>query len=203
MPVVLLLLLQNASSPSLEQQVRQLGDDSYERRERASRALLQAGEKSLPLLEKAKQSNDPEIAARAYHLCGQIREKLRQEDRRFVRGVGIVVGLNGTGDSADLAGSHDLPGFLRPQLEDGNLAIVEVTALVPPESRPGTPFDVRVRAIFDARSIHGGTLFLVPLIRPSNPGRHAAAVAQGRLVAGDDLRTTVLRNGAIFHGFRD
>ncbi|MCU0794798.1 MAG: hypothetical protein MUF31_02575 [Akkermansiaceae bacterium] len=53
--------------------IRDLGDDRYPVRVRASHELWSRGESALPLLEKAIQSPDPEVAARARDVHRKIR----------------------------------------------------------------------------------------------------------------------------------
>ncbi|MHC4225316.1 MAG: HEAT repeat domain-containing protein [Planctomycetota bacterium] len=57
------VLAQDASSP--EELVRQLGDDDYAVREEATKKLVEMGEKAVPALEKALQSEDLEVRLRA------------------------------------------------------------------------------------------------------------------------------------------
>ncbi len=101
-------------------------------------------------------------------------------------GYGLVVGLNGTGDS--LANAPFTKQSLQAMLErlgvntrnanlrTANVAAVMVTANLPPFATQGTRIDVTVSALGDAKSLQGGTLLVTPL--------HAAngevyAVAQG------------------------
>ena len=83
-------------------------------------------------------------------------------------GYGLVVGLNGTGDSLRntpyteemLSGVLERLGVnvtgesFRPK----NVAAVMVTATLPPFARAGSQIDVNVAAIGDAKSLLGGTL---------------------------------------------
>ena len=91
-------------------------------------------------------------------------------------GYGLVVGLNGTGDS--LRNSPFTRQSLEAMLErlgvnvrDANLntknvAAVMVTAKLPPFAAAGTPIDVSVSAMGDAKSLQGGSL----LVTTSNGG---------------------------------
>ncbi len=105
-------------------------------------------------------------------------------------GYGMVVGLNGTGDrrqtvftTQTLAGALErmgvqiAPGGLRVN----NVAAVFVTATLGPFSRPGTPLDVTVSSIGDAKSLEGGLLLLTPL-RAADGQVYAAA--QGPVTVG-------------------
>ena len=119
-------------------------------------------------------------------------------------GYGIVVGLNGTGDSVRNAPftedslSHMLERLgVNVQGEDikpNNVASVMVTASLPPFARTGSNIDVSVASIGDAGSIEGGTLILTPLRGADN---QVYAVAQGSVmvsglnVEADGARDTV------------
>lgn len=106
-------------------------------------------------------------------------------------GYGIVVGINGTGDSLrnapfteeTLAGMLERLGanvtddVMRPR----NVAAVMVTAVLPPFARAGAQIDVTVSAIGDAQSLLGGTLIMTPL---KGADGQVYAVAQGSVLAG-------------------
>jgi flagellar P-ring protein precursor FlgI len=105
-------------------------------------------------------------------------------------GYGIVVGLQGTGDSQQttfptqtLAATLLRMGVSVPasSIRVQNLAAVFVSATLPPFSRPGTKLDVTVSSAGDARSLEGGLLLLTPLYGAD--GR-IYAQAQGPLVVG-------------------
>ncbi|MCR9256851.1 MAG: flagellar basal body P-ring protein FlgI [Alphaproteobacteria bacterium] len=107
-------------------------------------------------------------------------------------GYGLVVGLNGTGDSLDSAifTRESLVGMLErlgvnardTNLDSANVAAVMVTATLPPFSRQGTRIDVNISAIGDSGSLLGGTLLVTPLLGADG---EVYAVAQGPLaVAG-------------------
>ncbi|MBI5584069.1 MAG: flagellar basal body P-ring protein FlgI [Deltaproteobacteria bacterium] len=91
-------------------------------------------------------------------------------------GYGLVVGLNGTGDSSnnvDFAvrstlnmlermGIHvERERFANIKLK--NVAAVMVTANLPPFARTGNKIDVTISSIGDAKSLLGGTLLMTPL----------------------------------------
>src|SRR6266436_3140972 len=85
-------------------------------------------------------------------------------------GYGLVVGLNGTGDSLNNAifTRESLIGMLErlgvnardSKLTTKNTAAVMVTAVLPPFARQGSHIDVSVSALGDARSLLGGTLLV-------------------------------------------
>src|SRR3954470_8607462 len=87
-------------------------------------------------------------------------------------GYGIVVGLNGTGDSdqakvqvQSVATMLERMGvsISASQLKLKNVAAVMVTATLPPFSKQGNRLDVLVSSLGDAKSIAGGTLIMSPL----------------------------------------
>ena len=105
-------------------------------------------------------------------------------------GYGLVVGLNGTGDSAStqftiqsLASMMERLGVtVDPnQVKVANVAAVVVTSSLPPFSRAGSTLDVSVSSIGDAANLAGGTLLMTPL--KAADGK-IYAVAQGPLVVG-------------------
>ena len=106
-------------------------------------------------------------------------------------GYGLVVGLNGTGDSIKTgnATKQTLQAMLNRlgvQTTDGgldsnNVATVIVTATLPPFSREGSKIDVTVSALGDADNLLGGTLLVTPLKGADN---EVYAVAQGQLAVG-------------------
>ena len=85
-------------------------------------------------------------------------------------GIGLVVGLAGTGDGT-LASQQMLTNILRnsglvlspTDLKGGNIAIVTVTAEFGPFAREGSHIDVDVSSFGDAKSLQGGTLLPTPL----------------------------------------
>jgi flagellar P-ring protein precursor FlgI len=85
-------------------------------------------------------------------------------------GVGLVVGLAGTGDSS-LLSRQMLTNLLRDSglvlnpsdLTGGNVAVVWVTTELGPFSREGSRIDADVSAIGDAKSLQGGKLLPTPL----------------------------------------
>ena len=83
-------------------------------------------------------------------------------------GYGLVVGLNGTGDtlSSSIFTRESLVGMLErlgvnardDSLKTDNVAAVMVTATLPPFAKQGTRIDLSLSAIGDADSLLGGTL---------------------------------------------
>lgn len=101
-------------------------------------------------------------------------------------GYGLVVGLNGTGDSLTNAPftQQSLYGMLERlgvnvrgiDLKTKNVAAVMVTATLPPFSSQGGRLDVTVSALGDAKDLLGGTLLVTPLLGADS---EVYAVAQG------------------------
>ena len=100
-------------------------------------------------------------------------------------GYGLVVGLNGTGDSdqtnfpvQSLVNVLERMGVTvnRNDITVKNVAAVMVTANLPPFAKQGTRIDTLVSSLGDAKSIAGGTLLMTPL--KGADGR-VYAVAQG------------------------
>lgn len=89
-------------------------------------------------------------------------------------GYGLVVGLNGTGDTLNNAPftRQSLTAMLErlgvntrgAQLRTANVAAVMVTASLPAFATQGTRVDVTVSALGDAKSLQGGTLLVTPLM---------------------------------------
>lgn len=106
-------------------------------------------------------------------------------------GYGLVVGLNGTGDSLTNSPftKQSLIGMLErlgvnirnETIKTANVAAVMVTATLPPFSRHGTRVDVTVSALGDAKSLAGGNLLVTPLVGADG---EVYAVAQGNTAVG-------------------
>lgn len=107
-------------------------------------------------------------------------------------GYGLVVGLNGTGDSLPNSPftEQSLTSMLErlgvntsdETLKTKNVAAVVVTATLPPFQRQGTKIDIVVSSLGDATNLMGGTLVVTPLMAADG---EVYAVAQGTLtVAG-------------------
>jgi flagellar P-ring protein precursor FlgI len=117
-------------------------------------------------------------------------------------GYGLVVGLNGTGDTG-LATMQSIANMIqrmgmtiRPvDMKAKNAAAVIVTANLSPFPKPGTRVDALVSTIGDAKNLQGGTLLLTPL---KGPDGKVYALAQGPLsiggFAGGSGGTTVQKN---------
>lgn len=107
-------------------------------------------------------------------------------------GYGVVIGLNGTGDSQQsLFTAQSVMNMLRRQgltldvnprqLQLKNAAAVVVTADLPPFAHSGNRIDVVVSSLGDADSLEGGTLIQTPLF---GADQQVYAVSQGPVSLG-------------------
>ncbi len=106
-------------------------------------------------------------------------------------GYGLVVGLNGTGDSLNNSPFtlQSLQGMLErmgvntrnTNLRTKNVAAVIVTGHLPPFATQGSRMDVTISALGDSSSLQGGTLLVTPLVGANG---EVFAVAQGPLAVG-------------------
>jgi flagellar P-ring protein precursor FlgI len=106
-----------------------------------------------------------------------------------LRGIGLVVGLAGTGDKAGAAIKAQQRLLERltidvdatGDLKTDNAAVVLVTATFPPSAKQGTNIDVQVNSLYDAESLEGGTLMETLLY---GIDKEVYAVAQGAVSVG-------------------
>jgi len=124
-------------------------------------------------------------------------EAARLKDIANIRGVrsnqlvgyGVVVGLNGTGDSKSEFTNKSIERMLDrlgvkvqgKDVSSKSVAAVIITANLPPFARSGNKLDITVSTLGDASSLKGGTLVQTPL-RAAD--QQVYAVAQGSLVVG-------------------
>jgi len=105
-------------------------------------------------------------------------------------GYGLVVGLNGTGDSTTQAPftaqsmramlsrlGVNIPADISLKLK--NVAAVSIHATLPPFAKPGQNIDVTISSIGNAKSLRGGNLLMSPLKGADN---RVYAIAQGSVV---------------------
>jgi flagellar P-ring protein precursor FlgI len=131
--------------------------------------------------------------------------RLKNETPNELVGMGIVVGLSGTGDGGDfmptmrplreLLKRFDDPIALDKELKNANnVAIVTLSMMIPKEgSHSGEKLDVKVSALA-AKSLRGGRLFIVPMYSPVAPPpgvlKEHLATASGTLRITNDLHPT-------------
>ena len=152
---------------------------------RACAVLLALGF-AMPTIAQNRTSK-PAAATRVLHQLVHV-EGVR--DNQLI-GYGLVVGLNGSGDSTQVnfAGqsvTNMLQQFGIKLPEKGNaklknVATVMVSAVFPPGYRKGQTIDVTVSSLGDAKSLRGGMLLMAPLRGVDN---EIYAIAQGQLVVG-------------------
>lgn len=124
--------------------------------------------------------------------------RLKGQEINTLHGVGLVVGLRGTGDADAPPTARALAQMLSKlgapmsldrvgelnvtDVEDSkNVAMVIVTAKVPAVgAQAGDLLDVTVNAV-GAKSLEGGTLMLTPLLGPRADNRKVYGIAQGPL----------------------
>jgi flagellar P-ring protein precursor FlgI len=103
-------------------------------------------------------------------------------------GYGLVVGLNGTGDTLNNSPftQQSIIGMLErlgvnirdESMTTKNIAAVMVTATLPPFTNQGARIDVTISTLGDAKSLQGGTLLVTPLLGADG---QVYAVAQGSI----------------------
>ncbi len=106
----------------------------------------------------------------------------------YLIGYGLVVGLNGTGDSiSSMAFTEEsLIGMLERlgvntrdgKIKTKNVAAVMVTGSLPAFARQGTRIDVTISALGDAKSLQGGVLLVTPMLGADG---EVYAIAQGQV----------------------
>ena len=115
--------------------------------------------------------------------------RIQEINSNQLLGMGIVVGLAGSGDSTRLVlGRQALSNMLSriegvrldpDQLQARNIAAVIVTADLPPFAKTGDRLDVFVSSMGDAKDLNNGTLIFARL--QAGDGK-VYATAQGRIV---------------------
>jgi len=105
-------------------------------------------------------------------------------------GYGLVIGLNGTGDSprfqATVQSVRNMLDRFGIKVDDGrlrmkNAAAVMVTGTLKNLNKPNDKIDVQVSSVGDAKSLEGGTLLLSPL---SGQDGNVYVMAQGAVTVG-------------------
>lgn len=133
------------------------------------------------------QAQAPGAPARPLHNLVDI-EGMRENQ---LIGYGLVVGLQGSGDSSQIRFSgQTVENMLkqfgvklpeRSNTKARNVATVMVSAVFPPGYRKGQSIDVTVSSMGDAKSLRGGVLLLSPL---RGADGEVYALAQGNVVVG-------------------
>jgi flagellar P-ring protein precursor FlgI len=146
-------------------------------------------------------------AAQAVQIQDLVRLKGGESNKLI--GLGLVVGLGGTGDGgkhepamrrlAAIMQNMGDPNVVASELRDTkNVALVSISATLPAEGvREGDTVDVHVASLGKASSLKGGRLFLIPMTGP-RPGMGVFALAEGAITIEDEMTPTVgvVKNGA-------
>ncbi len=111
----------------------------------------------------------------------------------MIMGYGLVVGLNGTGDSKQVSvtGTAMANALSRwgtlvdpASFKSKNIAIVSVTCDVPAFAAPGRKLDVTVQSLGDCKSLEGGFLLPTPLAPAWKPDSVFATSSGGVSIGG-------------------
>ena len=131
--------------------------------------------------------------------------RVKGQEENTLQGLGIVVGLKGTGDSAaSLPTLRSLASVMQymgnpigkngvTDLKDTkNVALVIVSATVPAAgARQGDKIDCKVSSVGSARTLAGGRLFMTYLMGPDPHCPQVYATAQGEVeIDGPAMPTT-------------
>ncbi|WP_428388809.1 flagellar basal body P-ring protein FlgI [Mucisphaera sp.] len=136
--------------------------------------------------------------------------RIRGAETSKMTGMGLVVGLNGTGDGRFMPASRPLAEMIGRLVDPNvdaselrsvnNVALVSLTVTVPAEGiREGDLLDVEVASIGQATSLVNGRLFMVPLVGPRRDVvTGPLAFAEGRITVHDleNPLTGFIENGA-------
>lgn len=116
--------------------------------------------------------------------------EIRGVRSNILTGIGLVTGLPGTGDTRrTIVTNQAISSMLLRmgitidprQMDVTNVAVVMITAELPPFAAVGERIDITVSALGDARSLAGGTLVASQL---KGPDGKVYAMAQGKVTAG-------------------
>ena len=138
---------------------------------------------------------------------------LQGNQRNVLTGMGLVIGLKGTGDGGDfgpaikplaaMLNAFNDPTTVRELGAVKNVAIVALTVTLPEKGAlQGDDLDVHVQSIGSASSINGGRLYMTPLLGPFgelNQGRFPFGFAQGTVKC-EDLKVPtsgIVKKGAV------
>jgi flagellar P-ring protein precursor FlgI len=134
---------------------------------------------------------DIQVASRAAEGTVRVKDvaQIRNARSNQLTGLGLIIGLNGTGDSQatiftnkafiNMLERLGLPNMAGVKVK--NVAAVMVTCNLPAFVKPGQAVDINVASMGDAKSIENGVLVRTPMIGPD--GR-VYAVGQGPVSLG-------------------
>ncbi len=156
--------------------------------------------------------------ATSAHAQRRVRDicRVKGQEENTLQGLGLVVGLKGTGDGSALPTARALANMmgrmgnpiplnvngepLLQELKDAkNVALVMITATVPAQgARQGDLLHCQVNAL-SAKSLDGGYLLTTPLIGPRPGDTRVYGLAQGPINLDDP---TKLVSGTVHQGCR-
>jgi flagellar P-ring protein precursor FlgI len=127
--------------------------------------------------------------------------RLVNADALHVEGLGMVVGLKGTGDTSNnakvmlqkLFAANDF-NFSIADLNSKNIAIVRLEAEIKPFARPGEKIPVRVSSLGNATSLRDGTLKATAL-KFRSEDKEAQVWATGRVLVGETATIGIIDEG--------
>ena len=136
--------------------------------------------------------------------------RVKGQEENTLQGIGLIVGLSGTGDSAASKSTINAlvtamrfmgsPVDPKSLTDPKNIAIVIVRATVPAAGgRQGDQLDCVVSSIGDATSLAGGQLIPTPLLGPRSTADQVFAFATGKVTTPD---VQVATGGKIKDGCR-
>lgn len=138
--------------------------------------------------------------------------RIRGQGESVLRGVGLVTGLPGTGDSGKelvlsrplaelLKNSGNAIGTPKELASAKSVALVNITCVIPAAgARADDTLDVTVSTVLNASSLKGGELYLVAMEGPRpDPDHQVFAFAQGLVELQDSAIPTL---GKVRHGAR-
>lgn len=105
-------------------------------------------------------------------------------------GYGLVVGLDGTGDSSSAFTEQSMRSMLSQygvtippgtKISSKNVAAVSIHATLPAFTKPGQTIDITASSLANAKSLRGGSLLMTPL---RGADGEVYAIAQGDLIVG-------------------
>lgn len=126
---------------------------------------------------------------------------IKNADDNQLKGVGLVIGLQGTGDStrsltkevlATVLSRSTSIKFSPDNINSKNVALVMITTTIGPFQESGTWIDVSVSSIGDAKSLKGGILVATPLHGPGpiDSDENIYAIAQGSIITSESHLTS-------------
>ena len=132
--------------------------------------------------------------------------RLKGQEEITIQGMGLVIGLNGTGDGpaytptlrslATMLAKMNMPlDKVNLELKDAkNVALVMVTATIPASgARQGDQLECTVSSIGAAKTLENGYLVTTALLSPHSGNDRVYGIAQGMLALDNPKAKTVAR----------